>query len=271
MSHKPAAPQSSSPDPLAGARSLIAALDALKRLVRGYRGAYKQWDHNEPGAQRELAACEPETPPPILMPQARPQLIAWERIIGEWRDRNRDTLPAIVEHLRSMRVTRPAAVVMSGRSRPSALAWLVELGEHARDWILCDDDYLDQLDRRARWLFDELRIDLEQLAAEVSVDLHQWREPDERRQTPKRKHRRRATPRKSIPLTPEQTEAMQLVGEHKGNIAAAARAAGKSRAAMDKLYRKAMAKLGKKTVKHFTQRLPTDARGQETIAADEEE
>jgi predicted DNA-binding protein (UPF0251 family) len=83
--------------------------------------------------------------------------------------------------------------------------------------------------------------------------------------------RRRATERKPTPLTPEQTEAVQLVGEYKGNIAAAARAAGKSRTAMVKLYRKATAKLGKKAIKHITQPMPRDRRGQETIAADEPE
>jgi hypothetical protein len=40
---------------------------------------------------------------------------------------------------------------------------------------------------------------------------------------------------------------------------------------MDKLYKKATAKLGTKAVKHFTQRLPTDHRGQEMVAAEEEE
>jgi hypothetical protein len=80
-----------------------------------------------------------------------------------------------------------------------------------------------------------------------------------------RGRRRRSSPRKPTPLTPKQTEAMQLVGEHKGNIAAAARNAGKSRAAMGKLYKKATTKLGKKAVKHFTQRLPKDSRGQETV------
>jgi hypothetical protein len=91
-----------------------------------------------------------------------------------------------------------------------------------------------------------------------------------RQPTRRRKARRRATARAPQPLTPKQTEAMHLVGEHKGNIAAAARAAGKSRTAMDKLYKKATAKLGKKAIKHFTQRLPQDNRGQETIAAEEE-
>jgi molybdenum cofactor biosynthesis enzyme len=81
------------------------------------------------------------------------------------------------------------------------------------------------------------------------------------------KRRRRASARKAVPLTAKQTEAMQLVGEHKGNIAAAARAAGKSRAAMAKLYTKACHKLGTKAVKQATHRLPIDRRGQATVSA----
>jgi hypothetical protein len=59
---------------------------------------------------------------------------------------------------------------------------------------------------------------------------------------------------------------MHLVGEHKGNVAAAARAAGKSRTAMLKLYQKANKKLGKRAVNHTTRRLPVDNRGQVTIS-----
>lgn len=80
--------------------------------------------------------------------------------------------------------------------------------------------------------------------------------------------RRRAGVRQTAGLSPQQVEAVQLVGEHKGNFAAAARAAGKSRTAMAKLYEKANRKLGKKAIKHATQRLPRDQRGQETIADD---
>src|SRR5437868_2441121 len=42
------------------------------------------------------------------------------------------------------------------------------------------------------------------------------------------KRRRRSGSPRPTPLTPEQTEAMQLVGENKGDVAAAARQAGKS-------------------------------------------
>ncbi len=55
------------------------------------------------------------------------------------------------------------------------------------------------------------------------------------------KRRRQATVRKPTPLTAKQTEAMQLVGEHKGNLTAAGKAAGKTRQAVKKLYDKALA------------------------------
>jgi hypothetical protein len=98
------------------------------------------------------------------------------------------------------------------------------------------------------------------------------REPGRSQQGETRKpKRRRKTARAPAPLTPKQVEAVQLIGEHKGNISAAARAAGKSPQAMTKLYEKASKKLGKKAVEHVTQRLPIDNRGQEAVAAEEEE
>jgi predicted DNA-binding protein (UPF0251 family) len=72
------------------------------------------------------------------------------------------------------------------------------------------------------------------------------------------KRRRQSAARKPTPLTAKQAEAMHLVGEHKGNFAAAGRAAGKSRQAMQKLYNKALRKLGKSAVKTYTNRLPTE-------------
>jgi hypothetical protein len=82
-----------------------------------------------------------------------------------------------------------------------------------------------------------------------------------------RKRRRQSIPRVT-PLTPEQTEAVHLVSEHKGNFSAAARAAGKSRTMISKLYRKAMKKLGKSAsaLKPKTRPLPLDHRGQVNIA-----
>jgi hypothetical protein len=64
---------------------------------------------------------------------------------------------------------------------------------------------------------------------------------------------------------------MHLVGENKGNITAAAAAAGKSRQAMKKHCDRALAKLGKTALpKPKTTRLPRDRRGQETIPNKEE-
>jgi hypothetical protein len=88
------------------------------------------------------------------------------------------------------------------------------------------------------------------------------------------RRRRRQAPRQAHPITPKQTEALQLVGEHKGNITAAAKQAGKSPAAMSKLYHKACRKLGEKASKAQkvkTQRLPHDRRGQVAVEGRGEE
>lgn len=67
-------------------------------------------------------------------------------------------------------------------------------------------------------------------------------------------------------LTPRQTEAVGLFYEHKGNIAAAARAMGVHRKTFDQHRRAGFRKLGKKKPpKTKTQRLPTDRRGQPTV------
>jgi predicted DNA-binding protein (UPF0251 family) len=85
----------------------------------------------------------------------------------------------------------------------------------------------------------------------------------------KKPSRRRQPTREARPITPKEVEAVQLVGQHKGNVAAAARQAGKSRTAMKKLYDKAHRKLASvKTPKGEqmkTRRLPTDRRGQATV------
>jgi len=121
----------------------------------------------------------------------------------------------------------------------------------------------------------ELRIDVEK-ALPLVLAIDRWARaqmPAERPQTnypvlqparsKRRRKRRRQSEKKTVPLTQEQTEAVFLIGEHKGNIAAAARAAGKSRPAMDKLYKKALKKLGKGAVEKMkTQPLPLDKRGQ---------
>lgn len=85
-----------------------------------------------------------------------------------------------------------------------------------------------------------------------------------------RKQRRRRR-RENNPLTHRQVEAMQIVGEHKGNKTAAAQALGVSRTALRKLYAKAATKLGDSTPrkKAKTIKLMTDNRGQVDVAADD--
>lgn len=79
--------------------------------------------------------------------------------------------------------------------------------------------------------------------------------------------RRRATkPRKPIPLTPRQAEVIQIVGELKGDIAAAARKLGRDRKTVDEIYKAGMKKLGKEAVRHKTRTLARDRRGQDDIA-----
>jgi hypothetical protein len=93
--------------------------------------------------------------------------------------------------------------------------------------------------------------------------------PAESKRTSQRK-RRRQPRREPIPLTEKQAEAVHLISEHKGDFAAAGKAAGKSRQAMAKLYKKAMKKLGRSAGPFNspkTRRLPTDFRGQATLPA----
>ena len=83
---------------------------------------------------------------------------------------------------------------------------------------------------------------------------------------PKRSRRRRrktdAAPR---PLTAKQTEAVHIVGECKGNFTEAAARMGLDAATVRQHYNAGMAKLGGKAVKHGTQRLPSDRRGQDNV------
>jgi hypothetical protein len=99
-------------------------------------------------------------------------------------------------------------------------------------------------------------------------------QPEKGAATKKRKRRNRRPPRETHPLTPAQTEALRLVGDHQGNFTKAARAAGKSRTAIKKLYDKVMKKLGRsasKALKSNTRPLPLDGRGQANIPAEDED
>jgi DNA-binding CsgD family transcriptional regulator len=90
---------------------------------------------------------------------------------------------------------------------------------------------------------------------------------------PKTAKRRRATkPRKPRPLTPRQTEVVQIVGECKGNVAAAARRLGRDRKTVAQNYTAAMAKLGKEVFRSRdkTRLLARDRRGQETVSVEDD-
>ena len=80
--------------------------------------------------------------------------------------------------------------------------------------------------------------------------------------------RRAVRSRKPRPLTPRQVEVVQVVGECKGNVAAAARRLGRDRKTVEESYRAGMTKLGK-TVYHSRDKtllLARDRRGQETVS-----
>jgi hypothetical protein len=85
---------------------------------------------------------------------------------------------------------------------------------------------------------------------------------------PKRRRRKAdAVPR---PLTAKQAEAIQIVGECKGNFSQAAARMGLDRATVRQHYNAGMGKLGRKAVKHGTQRLPSDKRGQDNVYSDDD-
>lgn len=83
---------------------------------------------------------------------------------------------------------------------------------------------------------------------------------------PAKKPRRKRDSGKVRPLTPKQTEAVQIVGECKGNIAEAARRLGVDRKTIGQHYAAGLAKLGRAApAKHATRRLPEDRRGQADV------
>jgi DNA-binding CsgD family transcriptional regulator len=97
-----------------------------------------------------------------------------------------------------------------------------------------------------------------------------WARDQQQRVSTKRskrtKHNRRAPAHR--PLTDKQVKAMQTVAECNGSIAEAARRLGKDRSTVAQHYRTALKKLGRmaSTVKAKTGALPSDKRGQLTVA-----
>jgi hypothetical protein len=139
-------------DLLATAQEILTAVGALHRLVVDYRAALETMNRKDPEAQRRVAVCK--------------------QVLGEWRAQNRESLPALIVDLHTVRVSRTAAVTISGRSRASAVTWLVQLAKLARDRVLWNDRWMDELDLISGFLAAELHIDREQLAAEVEAELN---------------------------------------------------------------------------------------------------
>jgi hypothetical protein len=86
-------------------------------------------------------------------------------------------------------------------------------------------------------------------------------------------HARRASkPQKPRPLTPRQTEVVQIVGECKGNLAEAARRLGRTYKTVEESYRAGLAKLGKTAVqsRDKTRLLARDRRGQIDVSEDDD-
>lgn len=85
---------------------------------------------------------------------------------------------------------------------------------------------------------------------------------------PRRKRKRQ--PVKGKALTPRQAEVVHIVGECKGDLAAAGRQLGIDRKTVEQHYRAAMQKLGKATVRHATQTIRSDRRGQADVTAEDD-
>lgn len=119
-----------------------------------------------------------------------------------------------------------------------------------------DTLYLVRLERSAPE--DQLRAieRLKKLGAAILQESGAFRQPKKRRRPQNR------------PLTEAQTEAVQVVGECRGNIAQAAKNLGKDRSTVAELYRKGMQKLGRSALKPKTQRLPEDRSGQPSVGSD---
>ncbi len=82
----------------------------------------------------------------------------------------------------------------------------------------------------------------------------------------KTRKRRKRLSQEATPLTAKQLEAMQIVGECKGDFAEAARRLGKDRKTVVDHYEAATKKAGKRQMKHMTQQIAKDRRGQDNLA-----
>jgi predicted DNA-binding protein (UPF0251 family) len=117
-------------------------------------------------------------------------------------------------------------------------------------------------------LLDYLPVLERELQSQLVDATDERNSPGTKRQ--RRKRRRRKSGAAPRPLTAKQTEAAQIVGECKGNLAEAARRLGIDRKTLQERYEGALSKLGRQAVKHRVQSLPLDRRGQERLSCDDD-
>jgi DNA-binding CsgD family transcriptional regulator len=84
------------------------------------------------------------------------------------------------------------------------------------------------------------------------------------------RRKRKRQPVKGKALTPRQAEVVHIVGECKGDFAAVGRRLGIDRKTVEQHYNAAMQKLGKAAVKHATQPLRSDRRGQADLTPEDD-
>jgi DNA-binding CsgD family transcriptional regulator len=97
-----------------------------------------------------------------------------------------------------------------------------------------------------------------------------WQAPPEPAHSTQRPRRRKRRSLAIPQLTPKQLEACQTVAECNGDIAEAARRLGRDRKTIKQHLDAAQNKLGKSAVKHATQSLPNDRRGQANLSAEDD-
>lgn len=125
------------------------------------------------------------------------------------------------------------------------------------DYLVAEQGYTV---RQARKLKDDTIV-------EILLGAVRARETASKPSATNKKRRRRTRPSvTALPLTTKQVEAVHIVAECKGSFAEAARRLAVDPSTVRQHYYAAQKKLGKKAVKHATQPLPADRRGQANLS-----
>jgi len=219
------------------------------------------------------------------------------------RDRHEKALIAYNSEKEARRRNLPRAIFQKLNGDGEVVGHLEVDERDMFHWVKCYGDSLSHIETLANVVWETARAYLPDLAAtfeEVSKNAHdikrldvaerEWRSlethaaaaaeaerrkagedgpPGDTAKPPLRRRRRPPMNPKGRPLTAKQTEAVQIVGECKGNYAEAARRVGKDRKTVEQHYRAAMRKLGKIVLpKPKLRALPQDRRGQPNVSED---